>query len=92
MHNTAFLMVPQRPVLAYFDPFDVFSLLKRDLYDNLPLVNLHWNHPARPLRLIATLDVDIVEEKSKASLASEASTSWTLINALLKDHIYSMRR
>lgn len=68
MHNTAFSMVPQRPVLAYFDPFDVFSLLKRDLYDNLPLVNLHWNHPERPLRLIATLDVDIVEEKAKQAL------------------------
>lgn len=52
----------QKTVIAYYDPFDVFTEIKGSFQNNLPLTNLHWNHPLRPLRSIAKLDVDFVEE------------------------------
>lgn len=53
--------------IAYFDPFNVFSELKQELENNLPLTNLHWNHSLRPLRSIAKLNVDFVEESANFS-------------------------
>jgi hypothetical protein len=52
--------------IAYFDPSGVFPDLKDDLLSKLPLVNLHWNPPGRPLRSIPSLDVELVEEQPHA--------------------------
>ena len=57
----------QKTVIAYFDPLNVYGELKKGFDENLPLVNLHWNHPLRPLRSIAVLDVDLVEESAQVS-------------------------
>lgn len=50
--------------IAYFDPLGVYRDLCDELKSKLPLVNLHWNPPSRPLRSIPTLDVDLVEEEA----------------------------
>lgn len=59
----------QKTVIAYFDPFNVYDELKTELHSNLPLVNLHWNHPLRPLRSIAQLDVEFVKETTQVAAA-----------------------
>lgn len=51
-----------KTTIAYFDPLGVFSEIKDELKSKLPLVNLHWNPPSRPLRSIPSLDVELVEE------------------------------
>lgn len=51
-----------RTKIAYFDPFGVYRQLSDQIASKLPLVNLHWNPPSRPLRSIPTLDVDLIEE------------------------------
>lgn len=59
----------QKTVIAYYDPFNVYSELREELQDHLPLTNLHWNHPLRPLRSIGTLQVEFVEENVEAPAA-----------------------
>lgn len=61
-NNETIPPLEQKTVIAYYDPFDVFGEIKDDFYSHLPLTNLHWNHPLRPLRTIPKLDVDFVEE------------------------------
>ncbi|KAK7207419.1 trafficking protein particle complex subunit 10 [Myxozyma melibiosi] len=48
--------------IAYYDPFGVAPHVIRDIQSRLPLRNLHWNHPPRPLRTIATLSVNLYED------------------------------
>ncbi|EGV60529.1 hypothetical protein PSN45_001712 [Yamadazyma tenuis] len=52
--------------LAYYDPFNVFPLIKPSLDSKLPLTNVHWrfNHSSA-LRSIPRLPVDLVEEVPK---------------------------
>ncbi|KAI9699259.1 MAG: hypothetical protein M1836_002869 [Candelina mexicana] len=56
--------------VEYFDPSNVFSLLSSELLSRLPLRNLHWKSPTRPLRSIDSLHVDLVpndaEEQQQA--------------------------
>lgn len=47
--------------VEYFDPHDVYKLLKPGLIPRLPLRNLHWQSHAGPLRSIETLHVDLVD-------------------------------
>lgn len=56
----------QKTVIAYYDPFKVYEDLKEELHNNVPLTNLHWNHPLRPLRSIATLGVEFIEENAQS--------------------------
>lgn len=60
------LLAP-KTVIAYFDPLNVYGELKAELHKNIPLTNLHWNHPLRPLRSIKTLDVQFLEENAQVS-------------------------
>ncbi|KAJ8115542.1 hypothetical protein OPT61_g2839 [Boeremia exigua] len=46
--------------VEYHDPSGVFSLIQEDLATRLPLRNLHWKAPTRPLRSIDSLHVDLV--------------------------------
>lgn len=61
-NNETIPPLEQKTAIAYFDPFDVFNEIKTIFYSHLPLTNLHWNHPLRPLRTIPELDVDFIEE------------------------------
>ncbi|MCJ1467387.1 hypothetical protein MMC07_006011 [Pseudocyphellaria aurata] len=46
--------------VEYHDPSGIFPLFSNELQQRLPLRNLHWNSPSRPLRSICSLHVDLV--------------------------------
>ncbi|KAG8623774.1 hypothetical protein KVT40_008750 [Elsinoe batatas] len=48
--------------VEYHDPSGVFSLLQGELEGRLPLRNLNWKSPTRPLRNIDALHVDFVPD------------------------------
>ncbi|OIW22617.1 hypothetical protein CONLIGDRAFT_217281 [Coniochaeta ligniaria NRRL 30616] len=50
--------------VEYFDPHGVFKLIAPGLIPRLPLHDLHWQSPSRPLRSIQTLHVDLVTSGS----------------------------
>ncbi|SCU82468.1 LADA_0C05534g1_1 [Lachancea dasiensis] len=47
---------------TYFDPFDVFGTVRKELEDRLPFKNLHWKPAHESLRTIHSLPVKIVGE------------------------------
>ncbi|KXT05927.1 hypothetical protein AC578_370 [Pseudocercospora eumusae] len=49
--------------VEYHDPSGVFPLVSRDITARLPLRNLNWQSPPRPLRQIKSLHVDFVPDK-----------------------------
>lgn len=49
--------------------------MQEDLAARLPLRNLHWKAPTRPLRSIDSLHVDLVPSKESAQLAEAASAA-----------------
>ncbi|KAL9122575.1 MAG: hypothetical protein Q9187_000868 [Circinaria calcarea] len=68
------------------DPSNVFHLISNDLHARLPLRNLHWNSPSRPLRSIDSLFVEFVPDRKSAPQfqgrsASVASLSGAQDNA-----------
>lgn len=50
-------------VVEYHDPSGIFPIVSRDLAARLPLRNLNWQSPPRPLRQIRSLHVDFVPDK-----------------------------
>jgi hypothetical protein len=50
----------------------VFSLVQEDLVARLPLRNLHWKAPTRPLRSIDSLHVDLIPSKESAQLVGSS--------------------
>lgn len=62
-------------IVEYHDPSGVFSLIQEDLAARLPLRNLHWKAPTRPLRSIDSLHVDLVPSKESAQDSSTSSSS-----------------
>jgi hypothetical protein len=67
-HPTCFLPIS----VEYHDPSGVFSLVREDLIARLPLRNLHWKAPTRPLRSIDSLHVDLIPSKESAHVADAA--------------------
>ncbi|KAH3915205.1 hypothetical protein HBI56_014220 [Parastagonospora nodorum] len=61
--------------VEYHDPSGVFPLVQEDLAARLPLRNLHWKAPTRPLRSIDSLHVDLVPSKESAQLAEAANAA-----------------
>ncbi|KAM3504966.1 hypothetical protein MY11210_008147 [Beauveria gryllotalpidicola] len=47
--------------VEYFDPHNVYELLKPGLIPRLPLHNLHWQSHSGPLRSIDTLHIELVD-------------------------------
>ncbi|KAL7275089.1 hypothetical protein RUND412_001991 [Rhizina undulata] len=45
--------------VTYWDPSNLYPLIAQDLRSRLPLRNLHWKAPSRPLRSINSLHVDL---------------------------------
>ena len=52
------------------DPSDLFTTFKPLLLRYLPLRNLHWKSPNRPLRSIDTLHVDLIKDSHESSSGS----------------------
>ena len=48
--------------VEYHDPSGLFSLISRDIAAHLPLRNLNWRSPTRPLRQIKSLHLDFVPD------------------------------
>ena len=46
--------------MLYYDPHNVYQLLRPSLLPRLPLRNLHWESHAGPLRSIDSLHIDLV--------------------------------
>ncbi|RPA77111.1 hypothetical protein BJ508DRAFT_379127 [Ascobolus immersus RN42] len=46
--------------VTYWDPSSLFPLIEPQLRSRLPLRNLHWKSPTRPLRSISSLDIELV--------------------------------
>ncbi|OCL12691.1 hypothetical protein AOQ84DRAFT_385930 [Glonium stellatum] len=61
--------------VEYHDPSGVFPLLSPQLISRLPLRNLHWKSPARPLRSIDSLHVDLVPSKDSPDGGASTSVS-----------------
>ncbi|KAH7372031.1 trafficking protein particle complex subunit 10 [Pyrenochaeta sp. MPI-SDFR-AT-0127] len=61
--------------VEYHDPSGVFSLIQGDLASRLPLRNLHWKAPTRPLRSIDSLHVDLVPSKDSAHISRSSSST-----------------
>ncbi|OAL01667.1 hypothetical protein IQ06DRAFT_375944 [Phaeosphaeriaceae sp. SRC1lsM3a] len=60
--------------VEYHDPSGVFSLIQEDLVARLPLRNLHWKAPTRPLRSIDSLHVDLVPSKESVQTPEPSNT------------------
>lgn len=58
--------------VEYHDPSGIFPLISRDLASRLPLRNLNWKSPTRPLRSIGALHVEFVPDAATAQ-ATDAS-------------------
>lgn len=60
----ALLLLPRllltHRLVEYFDPHNVYELLKPGLIPRLPLHNLHWQSHSGPLRSIDTLHIELV--------------------------------
>ena len=67
--------------VEYFDPHDVYKLVAPGLVPRLPLRDLHWRSPSRPLRSIHTLHVELVP--SGTDLAAFLATPSTSPNTQL---------
>jgi hypothetical protein len=66
--------------VEYHDPSGLFPLVQEQLVSRLPLKNLHWKAPTRPLRSIDSLHVDLVpsaDTTSQAEIAASTPTSTT---------------
>ncbi|KAK9465078.1 trafficking protein particle complex subunit 10 [Lipomyces arxii] len=48
--------------ITYYDPFGIAPHIIKDIQSRLPLRNLQWDNPPRPLRSIASLEVNLQEE------------------------------
>ena len=60
-------------VVEYHDPSGLFPLLQEQLTSRLPLRNLHWKSPTRPLRSIDSLHVDLVPSSDSLHISGVTS-------------------
>ncbi|KAF2491824.1 hypothetical protein BU16DRAFT_565520 [Lophium mytilinum] len=66
-------MESSKVTVEYHDPSGVFPLLSSQLTSRLPLRNLHWKSPSRPLRSIDSLHVDLVPSSESADASANLS-------------------
>lgn len=57
--------------MEYHDPSGIFPLISRDLASKLPLRNLNWKSPSRPLRSIGALHVEFVPDAHAEAAESD---------------------
>lgn len=58
-------------LVEYHDPSGIFPLISRDLASRLPLRNLNWKSPSRPLRSIGALHVEFVPDAQTEASESD---------------------
>ena len=57
------LLMLSRALVEYSDPSNIYPLIAYEFRRRLPLRNLHWVSPNRPLRSIQSLHIDLVADK-----------------------------
>jgi hypothetical protein len=60
-------------IVEYHDPSGVYSLVESELHSRLPLRNLHWKSPKRPLRSIESLHVELAKNPDAADSSRPSS-------------------
>ncbi|WPH04245.1 trafficking protein particle complex subunit 10 [Acrodontium crateriforme] len=64
--------------VEYHDPAGIFGLVSHEFANRLPLRNLNWQSPSRPLRQIKTLHLDFIPDKeTQEYLRSTTATTET---------------
>ncbi|KAK4505277.1 hypothetical protein PRZ48_003240 [Zasmidium cellare] len=63
MHAEPTAQSSSKVTVEYHDPSGVFPLVSADIAARLPLRNLNWQSPPRPLRQIKSLHLDFVPDK-----------------------------
>ncbi|KAF2857438.1 hypothetical protein K470DRAFT_283809 [Piedraia hortae CBS 480.64] len=58
-------------IVEYHDPSRVFQLVSKDIASRLPLRNLNWQTPSRPLRQIRQLHVEFVSDSESFPAARD---------------------
>ncbi|KAA8911750.1 trafficking protein particle complex subunit 10 [Sphaerosporella brunnea] len=61
--------------VTYWDPAALYPLIAPDLKARLPLRNLHWKSPTRPVRSISSLHVDLLPYSPSPSSSNNLQTS-----------------
>ncbi|KAJ6256519.1 hypothetical protein Dda_8381 [Drechslerella dactyloides] len=61
--------------VTYWDPSSVYPLFSPDIKARLPLQNLHWKSPSRPLRSINSLYVEFIPAVQPHITAATATSS-----------------
>lgn len=61
------------PTVEYTDPNGLFPLVQSVIEAKLPLKNLHWKSPTRPVRSIESLRIGFVPAQSEASERKSSS-------------------
>ena len=76
--------------MEYFDPSGLFPSISQELLSRLPLQNLHWDSPSRPLRSINSLHVDLVAQgQAQQAFQSASERNATVHRASIADSIHS---
>ncbi|KAF2097133.1 hypothetical protein NA57DRAFT_66812 [Rhizodiscina lignyota] len=78
--------------VEYHDPAGVFPLLSAQLQARLPLRNLHWKSPSRPLRSIDSLHVELVPSQDGVDLSARPSTAASQESLRRRHQIPGLRR
>ncbi|KAK6373228.1 hypothetical protein LTR64_005150 [Lithohypha guttulata] len=66
-NGSAYSQTSSKTIVQFSDPDNLFDDVAPLLQNRLPLGNLHWKSPSRPLRSIEELDVSLEREQVKAA-------------------------
>lgn len=79
-------------LIGYYDPFNVYPLVKDDLQNKFPLTNLHWKYNiSKPLKSIPLLPVNFEEEIPKHILTKESDNVYLRIMFIQYENLDTYR-
>ncbi|CAH2355597.1 trafficking protein particle complex II-specific subunit 130 [[Candida] railenensis] len=62
--------------VGYYDPFNAFPIIEKELLGRFPLTNLHWKYDlSKPLKSIPLLPIKLVEEVPRKTISASKSGS-----------------
>lgn len=73
-------------LIGYYDPFNAFPIIEKELLGRFPLTNLHWKYDiSRPLKSIPLLPIKLVEEVPRKTISASklGSTDCTYLRLML---------